>query len=122
MRLQLRACAVDLVAHAFAMKAHDDGACPRAAVLVDAMSQAVAALEVVKLQRRRHSQLAVRDLLCICILPVVGFRDTLKPQVRPSRVLFQRVVGIGQIAHFSFEADDLGVFVFFNETRKQCLF
>ena len=90
MRLQFRACAEDVVAQAFASKSYDDGACPRAAVLVDAMSQAVAALEVVQLQRWRHPQLAVRDLqhLCIGVLPGFSLRDTLKSNIRPSRVLF----------------------------------
>ena len=50
-RLQFRACAVDVVAQALALEPHDDGACPWAAVLVGATSETMASLQVVYLQR-----------------------------------------------------------------------
>ena len=46
-RLNLRACAEYVVAQSFARKPHNDCACPRAAVLVNATSETMATLEVV---------------------------------------------------------------------------
>ena len=59
-RLQFRACAVDVVAQALALEPHDDGACPWAAVLVGATSETMASLQVVYLQRWRHLKQAVK--------------------------------------------------------------
>ena len=94
MRLQLGSRAEYLVAHALAPKAHDDVARPWAAVLVGATSQTMATLQVVDLQWRRHLQLRVDDLqhLSVGVLAVVALPYTFEPKIRPSGILFERVV------------------------------